>query len=528
MRRQDIQLLAAARAGDIEARCEVGRRYLLGEGGFPRHTATGCEYLTHESMRDNACALRTLAENLPVHELIAADLLPTAERAGSAGSLVAQIKAAACHLMAPAGWARSLAWLEMAAQAGDPVARQARVAAQGHASDVTAAAAAFKALADADALDAVAVLLPTLRQARTDADLERLLWCLQLAAPWLNVQAAELTEFVVDALDLAEQRGRGFQALPVQQVERALEHRVGHADVRAAYQLGRALAGQPCGAIAADAVAAGGNLRKATALLLRAADGGVQDAWMHLYRLSSDHRSSVANPQMARFFLEKAAAGGNAEAQCRLGNALLRQSDERAHREQALHWLYCSGAAGDEAALSMMASMVLPVAGSDDEADAALEVVQRSDPWLAGRLAVARQFGLTRTEALAFNPVAGLRSWGLVVLPNPAAPTAAPVRPRAIPALSPRALGCLREVANLYARHDAMTTGNDGDVRGRSRAVRTLFDHHGIDESLFFARATPSTLTGLLRSPRRAENCGAPQPATGAGGAGGSALLQQA
>ena len=31
MRRQDIQLLAAARQGDVAARCEVGRRYLLGE-----------------------------------------------------------------------------------------------------------------------------------------------------------------------------------------------------------------------------------------------------------------------------------------------------------------------------------------------------------------------------------------------------------------------------------------------------------------------------------------------------------------
>jgi hypothetical protein len=46
MRRQDIQLLAGARQGDIRARCEVGRRYLLGIEGFPRHTATGLDYLT--------------------------------------------------------------------------------------------------------------------------------------------------------------------------------------------------------------------------------------------------------------------------------------------------------------------------------------------------------------------------------------------------------------------------------------------------------------------------------------------------
>ena len=48
MRRQNILLLAQARHNPT-ARCEVGRRYLLGIEGLPRHVATGIEYLTHSS-----------------------------------------------------------------------------------------------------------------------------------------------------------------------------------------------------------------------------------------------------------------------------------------------------------------------------------------------------------------------------------------------------------------------------------------------------------------------------------------------
>ena len=51
MRRQDIQLLATARQGDAAARCEVGRRYLLGVDGFTRHVASGLDHLQQPNVR---------------------------------------------------------------------------------------------------------------------------------------------------------------------------------------------------------------------------------------------------------------------------------------------------------------------------------------------------------------------------------------------------------------------------------------------------------------------------------------------
>jgi TPR repeat protein len=502
MRRQDIQLLAAARAGDVRARCEVGRRYLLGEQGFAHHLPTGIEYLTHASVRDSACAQRTLAEALPVHELLAAHLLETAERAAQDGSSLAQLKAAAGHLTNPLSWARSAMWLHRACEQGHPAAQSAWAAARAHAESAKAAAAVLRELARAGVVNAVALLRPALAKATADADLEALWWCLRLAEPWLTAQARELAAFVVEAIDLAERQAHRVCGLSAAQVQGALEYRLAQGDLRAAYILGRALAGLPCANLNAHDLVTSGSLRKAAALLLRAADGGVHDAWMHLYRLSSDHRCTVANPQMARFFLEKSAASGSAEAQRRLGTLLLRQSEDAAQSERALHWLHRAQSAGDPVARALMESLVLPVSGSDDEAESALRVVQRADPWLAARLAVARQFGLTRLEALALNPARSLRAWGLVAGPHPRVLKAGLAAARAVPARSQAAMNCLHAAASLFNRPEAVARTGVGDIRHQNRTVRTLFSRHGISETLFFARATSRTLEGLRHGPR--------------------------
>src|SRR5258706_3960862 len=70
MRRQDIQLLASARQGNIAARCEVGRRYLLGADGFPLHVASGLDHLSHASVRELPQAATIIAESLSLEELL--------------------------------------------------------------------------------------------------------------------------------------------------------------------------------------------------------------------------------------------------------------------------------------------------------------------------------------------------------------------------------------------------------------------------------------------------------------------------
>lgn len=148
-----------------------------------------------------------------------------------------------------------------------------------------------------------------------------------------------------------------------------------------------------------------------------------------------------------------------------------------------------------------MASLVLPVSGSDGEAESALGLVRRVDPWLAARLSVSRQFGLTRLEALALNPSQGMRPWGLVVGPHPRVFRAGRAAARAVPALSQSAMASLRAAASMFKHHDASTPVNNGNAQYQARSVRTLLSRHGIDESLFFARATSNTLNALRRGP---------------------------
>jgi hypothetical protein len=254
------------------------------------------------------------------------------------------------------------------------------------------------------------------------------------------------------------------------------------------------LCGIDLGCVPATAVAQSQNMRKGAALLLRAADAGCDAAWLHLYRIHADHRLSVSNPQMARFFLEKAALRGVSEAQRRLGALVLRSAATLAEAEQALGWLHQAAGQGDDHARQLLRSLVLPLEGEDEEADAAIVEVAAVDPWLAARLRISREFGLTKLEALCFEPAPGLRPWGLVVGKNPFIAQIRLSAPRAIPALTPRALEHLRSVAAFFTRAGADANRYEGDLRRRSSNQRRLFAKLGLDEAMFFAVATSVAL----------------------------------
>jgi TPR repeat protein len=213
--------------------------------------------------------------------------------------------------------------------------------------------------------------------------------------------------------------------------------------------------------------------------------------------LHADHRLSVANPQLARFFLEKAALRGQAQAQRKLGALMLREAANLGDAEQAIHWLHQAAGQGDDHALALLRSLVLPVAGSDAEAQFAVEQLRRHEPWLAARLGLARAFGLTKLEALCVDPVDGLRDWGLVVGRNPFIAQVRLSAPRAVPAVSDQALAQARQAAALFGRSAGEGLAAEGDLRARSSRQRRLFDRLGLDEAMFFADASAMTLESL-------------------------------
>jgi TPR repeat protein len=502
MRRQGIQLLAAARQGDIASRYAVGRAYLLGSDGFPRHVRTGIEYLSHASVKGLPEAARIIAESLSLEELLSLQQEQALQDAAQAGSAVAQVKLGAWCCARRADPAQGLRWLEMAAAAGHRGARAALEAEARHGGGNNALPRLLRALSGAGELNGRAVAAIAARDALAARDLPCLLRCLQASIALMPSLDDEIAELVAEAALLAEKTGSRLTGIEARLVEQCLEMRSGLAGQGAAYLLGRALCGIACGSLDPAQLAEGSNVRKGTALLLRAADGGHADAWLHLYRLHADHRSSVSNPQMARYFLEKAAAHGTAQAQRKLGALLLRESASLSHSEEAIHWLHRAAWQADEHAKKLLESLVLPLPGTDDDAWSVIEEVRRTEPWLAVRLRLSRRFGLTKLEALCVDPCRGLRPWGLVVGPNPFISQARLAAARAIPALCDEALADLRRAAAFFDQDRQGESTGEGDLRRRSLRLRRASERHHLDEAMFFSAATSTTLDSLRQGPK--------------------------
>jgi TPR repeat protein len=521
MRRQDIQLLATARQGDAMARCEVGRRYLLGVDGFPRHVASGLDHLGQPNTRELPQAARIVAECLPLAELLEHGLEGMLQRAAKDGCAAAQLKLAAWLGLQGVRLDEADAWLASAARQGE-VHAVAAISDEKSVHGDTAVPAWLTALRGTAALQLPAAALLALArsvEAASSAALPRAMAsALQLADDPADAEwRLRFAPLAVRAVQRAEADARPLAGVPLRPLMDILEQRAGQGDRVAAYALGRVFCGMECAAFAAADVAELQNMRRGAAFLLRAADAGQDEAWLLLYRVHSDHRLSVANPQMARFFLEKAALRGQAEAQRKLGALLLREAASLPESEQAIQWLHQASAQGDEPAAELLKSLVLPVPGADDAAAHALQQIGRSDPWLAVRLQLARLFGLTRLEALCIDPAEGLRPWGLVVGRNPFITQARLAAPRAVPALSAAALDAARRAASLFGQSRHQGEGVEGDLRKRTARQRRAFERHGLDEELFFAEASSMTLEALRLGPKWAFRARQPLQAALAG-----------
>jgi TPR repeat protein len=501
MRRQDIQLLALARQGDVAARCEAGRRYLRGTDGFPQHTGTGLEYLTHPNLKGSVQAARIIAESLALEDLLQMQQEAALLQAAQAGSAIAQAKLGAWLGVRHGRFAEAVRWFESAAASGHDAAQRALAALRQP--DESARLPGMLRAFDAD--DGVAgslVAIVAARRALAERDLARLSAGLRAALALSATPSGELAELVVAVVQLAEEMKQPLLGIEAESIEAGLDLRASRGDRIAAYALGRALCGIACGTLQPEALAAGPNMRKGVALLLRAADAGCNEAWLHLYRMHGDHRLSVANPQMARFCLEKAALAGQVEAQRKLGALILRAADSLAESEQAIQWLHAAAQADDVHARSLLKSLVLPLEGDDAQARSAIELVRQDDPWLAVRMQLAREFGLTKLEALCVDPAEGLRDWGLVVGKNPFISQIRLSAARAIPAVTDGALDAARRAAAFFGQSSRDAMAFEGDLRRRSLRQRRAFERHGLDEAMFFANATSMTLEALRLGPK--------------------------
>ena len=500
MRKESIRLLAAARQGNAAARLEIGRRYLLGSHGLPRHVQLGLEYLEHDGSDSGDGACCVIAECLPLHEIVREGRLPALRRAAEASSQTAMVKLGVWLVLSSADARAAMRWFDRAAALGSAVGCRllAALATQPRC-DLGPILAIMSGEPDFDA-EALLELSLEVAMARGDGSALGALTdvSLQHRAPAGSSLPGLVCKAVVQGHDLPA----FHMTAPAEDIERVLDEgaRLGNAD--AALLLGRALCGVKDDRPIAASLTRRSNMRRGAALLLRAADAGCTEGWMQLYLLHSDHRASVANPQMARFFLEKAAVCGDATARRLLGALILRSATTLVESEQAIHWLHAAASAGDAMARSILETLVLPVAGSDEDAAEIIDAMHRRDPWLASRLRVARAFGLTKLEGLSADVVAGQRPWGLVVGPNPFVSKAKLAAPRAVPALGSESLIQLDQAVATMRQIEPLGRSTEGNLRQRSTKLRRLLQRYAGHEELFFAEARSSTLDTLRSGPK--------------------------
>lgn len=497
MRRQDIQLRALARQGDCAAKLKVGEVYLTGAHGTARNIRVGLDYVAAAAQERPVEAAKLVGSLLSLDEIIEFDQFEML-RTAAAHCESSQIKCAIWALLLGSE-REAAAFLEQARPGSTSIEMAWRKGPPGQ-----ALASVLRHAQRLQAFDMREVLLAAASRARDAHDLP-LLVRIVTAALHLDGRA-DLTfaGFIVDAVHMSEKSGQNLGELEIANIHASLDKLSLQGDVAACYLLGRALCGIDCSRLPWSRLVPSTNLRKGSALLLRAADGGVVDAWLHLYRVSSDYRCSAANAQIARFCLEKAARHGEPEAQRRLGALQMREAETLADAERAVELLFAANQSGDGHARALLHSLVLPLRGPDVEALAVIEEVQAIDAWLATRLRLARHFGLTKLEALSVDPCAGARPWGLVVGHNPFVSQARLSAPRAVPATTPEGLIALHKAATLFAAKDQNSEGN---LRKRSASQRRLFQQMRLDEAMFFSSANSAEREALRIGSRWAHRC---------------------
>ncbi|GHC92906.1 hypothetical protein GCM10007320_43440 [Pseudorhodoferax aquiterrae] len=479
MRRQDIQLRLLAKQGDADARLKLGEAYLQGTSGFVRNVPVALSYLQAalaQAPKEAAC---TIANGLELQEILEFDQLQVLKTAAEHED-ASRLKLAAWRLVCGD-----------LAEAKSLLSRCADSIRSAHAALTESTVGSVLAfIQEVQPMDVPEVIRRTAAAALGENQLDVAVRMLRLLPEPYDALPVPVTQLIVEVIRHAEQNAKPLGSLPISLVECALDRCASSGDVYASHALGRALAGVRCGELPAERLVSSPQLRKAAAYLLRAADGGISEAWLHLYRICADYRGSVANPMMARFCLEKAVQHGIAEAQRRLGALELREATEIESMEKAVSLLFRASRKGDHIARVMLQSLVLPVQKDEAQAQAAIREIERSLPLLAMRLRLARVFGLTKLEAMSVNPASGRRPWGLVVGKNPFVLKMRLAEPRAVPATSEAALECLERAAAMFGRDGAEGTVSEAPLRARTLQQRRIFERLDLSEDLFFASAT--------------------------------------
>jgi TPR repeat protein len=471
MRRDDILLRDAARRGEPGACLEMANRLFAGKNGFARNFKLGLAYIQQELDRGSGMAILLVADMVPLEVLMAQQTKAVLVAATRLGSSCAMLKLGVWQALCGKQRREGAHWINRSAKLSREYAPQSL-------DDPREFALLLKSHFAPDVLDAGEVFLTGTREALKERDARDVGYCIRAAAQLMEPEG-RLAESVSAAVRLAAHTIIPL-GLPAELVETCLASRCEQGEVEAQYGLGCAFAGIPYGHLLPQELATRSNLRRAAALLLRAADAGKPEAWLNLYEIASDYRSAAGNQEAARFFLEKAAKCGVVVAQRKLGALLLGEANSLERAEGGVHWLNAAAEGGDGAARELLETLVLPLptlpAGMETSI---VEKVRAVDAELAARLALARAFHLTRREALNFNARRDIRPWGVLI------PGTAKENPkgRLAPAIHEPMKAELQRAASFF---NGASSFDSIFALHKGRAQREMFKALSISEDMFF------------------------------------------
>lgn len=496
-KREQLAIIRNARAGQVVAQLELGRRYLFGGASLPQSLPTALHWLERAARQHCAQAWQLIGDHIPLalaHQS-GTSLVPWYELAYDHGSMHAGLVFAQLVLThGHVGPQRSKAMRALAQAAQSGYAEAQALLAQHGAGALLAASAAsgfndMRHLAPpsvlaqhAKALDAawahadwagfLAQALPLARalvaaQAQqptpprlTPAETSVLSRCARLLDPALTAPSEQL----VHTHAIQEGELTMFWQLAAAHQDRWAELALGLAQARMRIDGSRV----PGAGVA--------HFKKAIRWLTQAGEQGLAEAWFALSRIYSKPEFSQRNLVDAQRYLERAADMGYCAAQLECGQLAWRARREHEGNDvRAVYWLQKAHAQGAREAAALLGRIAPRLATAfHTEAVQLLDTHAQAlvaHPLLAARIELAALFHLSRAEALLLDVRAADQGHCLVIDIRASYGRS---KRRLVMVETAQERQALTRIGALFESFDEAPAGAEGNYRQRLYRLRTL------------------------------------------------------
>ena len=513
-----VRLLSAARKNDPVALLEVGRLYLSGGNGLPKHLGLAYRYLSRAAACGSTEACLLIGDDIPAAIIDdPGSAIPWYEVAAASGSAKAKVVLAELHIVqgsSPDSVARARRLLQEAAATGDPNAQR------------RLALLSLQNATHESVAEALGLLTQASRAGAEQAthDLAGLLWDRGNWDRWLA--GAIPGQICLCQHDEACERASACyerlhgEAVPagspedcyrygvllltagrldcVKWITRAAE--AGHARaqyLRGLLSMGPAFTPRGPASISAKTKFAPLNYKTALNWHMLASKQGLAEASFAIHCLYSLRTFSLRSPSAAAKFLAAAAGQEHAEAQYRLAKSLWLQGRRKPTRE-VVNWVRSAAAQGHLDAQRLLDEIVERAPALSDaehrRADQAIAQMEKINPAIAARMRLKKAFGLTTREMLLLSVEAAHCGDHLEFSTSDS--NRCGCRLIAIETADQRA--ALKMAAAALSDPEIVHDDVQGEFRNRYRRYQGLCRRHGIDDD------TSTTDARLGRSQRSA------------------------